>query len=250
MASSADILAQFRLRTQIGASWAPDDLVLSWISVCVSQFDSSLALADVTERMYHPLILLMLEKYHLYRASLGANAFPVSSSGHGYTDKSVVVDKHLKMAAAVRKEYEEVCAKMDLGQTQVKVSRLLRDSFEMRSPVPADFVGAFSKRTLSATANGLEVTLFWDESRNPDFVSYTIYRHTSPGLEDLTTLTSDSAEHLGVISAATNVKRINERWKTFYKDSLASAGTYYYVVVEEISTGRIAVSNEVSVTGA
>lgn len=135
------------------------------------------------------------------------------------------------------------------GNDEIHMGELVRTEKIMDRTVPTDTQPAPSAVILTKykDVSGGNVWLRWTETKISDFFKYMVYRSTSAGLEDLSTLNETDPTFLGVVSTATELAEITSRWKTVYKDSGLSAGTYYYVVVLYDESGKISVSNELAV---
>lgn len=218
----------------------------------LGQFDPSKTFTGLEAKEEFPVILLAWANTHLIRAGHYARFFPVESPDGG-GDKSDPEDNHLKMFDKLMERYKMIAEELGVGLGGGEAITV--GTFTRRSPltdlvVPTEVAKApDAVELLSLTANGSGVVdVVWDESDDPNFLMYRVYRHTSAGLVDLTRLTASSSKYRGIIDAATEVTVIHHRWTTSYRDSGLTAGTTYYYVVQSVDmNSRVAHSNESSV---
>jgi len=247
MATSESVITYFRGISGVSATDAPDALLAGWMSPVLVEHDPSKTVGTLLTTEIHAVALLLWRKFHLWRATQLAEAFPSSETGIGYADPSRSLSSHLEMAVQMRREYETYTTRLGLGVGTIHVSQSRIYDTAYGQIVPTDSARAPVPGTLSASVDGSDVTLSWVEHPNAEFDRYDLYYSTTAGLADTADLGSAGTK-LGVVDTATSIISLGDRWRTIYKAAGMAAGTYYFVVVTVTINGRFAVSNEVTAT--
>lgn len=253
MATNADVIAHFRLITGVTSTYISDTALAAYITACLAEHDPQKTISDVSSSTAEITVLSyrLAEKYHLMRAGLAAEGYPISVQGEGYTDKSISVKRHLEMAAEFRDKYEKLSTSLGLPFQTINVSSLIRRKTEDESRVPSNLVLPLAKPILTATAGTGIVLLQWTRCYAQDFATYKVYYSTTATLSDPASVTRPGAKYKGIVDTATLDQTISVGSKNIWEVQDLTAGTlYYFVVVVENLNGLVSLSNEASATPA
>jgi len=238
--------------TEFGSS--TDDVVDQFITDALSAHNPSYSLSSLPTREEFLVLLKAWINVEYARAGKSAEQFPMNSPAGG-GDKSQMLRNHLELVRQLEERYQSECERLGVGlggdEASLAVGTMVRTNWITDELTPDVAQRAPDAVTLSdpSGATSSTLTLVWSESKITDFNWYKVYRHTSAGLKDLTTLTTSGAKYLGVIDAATEVETLYQRHLVNYKvTGLTSGTTYHFVVVVADRNNRIAVSNEVSLS--
>lgn len=251
MASQGELTAHFRSITGISTVHASDAWVLSMTPACLARHDPTKALSDIgsSGAELTALAYRLAEKYHLMRAGLASEGYPMSLGGEGYSDKSISVRRHLDVAAYYRAEYEALSAALGLAINSISVSSLMRRSREFDITVPANFALPLAAPILTATAGDTIVLLQWTRIISPDFLAYHIYYSDAEGLADPASVTRPGSTYRGIVSTATYETTLTASEKNIWEVAgLTNDTPYYFVVVAQSRNDLVTLSNEISAT--
>lgn len=243
--------------TEFGDDQAETDVVVDQIlDDALTAHNPSYTFSTLPTRENYAVLLKAWSMVEWARAGRGdADQYPMNAP-QGGGDKSQMMRNHIELAEKLEARYVVECERLGIGlggdeAAGVSVGTMYRTDPVTDRIVP-DVVNPAPPEVVLVEATGITGTtldLSWTESKITDFNYYKIYRHTSAGLEDLTTLNTDGSKYLGIIDAATEVDTIYQRYKVNYRvTGLASGTTYYFVVMVGDRNNRVSISNEISAT--
>lgn len=253
--SQAALLSTLRTDANVSASEYTDSQMGSWLDDALAQHNRTYTWTTLPSTEEEPVRLLAWIQVCRARASKASMYFSVSGE-EGSVNKAEILQNNLQMIEQLRRDYLDICGRLGLsGAPEVRVSDLQAVNPVIHGMVPVPVHQAPGTLTLFAE-NYADTTieLYWTEATpRSTFVRYRLFMGTVAGLQDMSTLTSDTPQtYQGVdndkvtwIGDFTSIEQTRVRIT-----GLTAGVTYYFVVVLEDINSRISVSNEVATTEA
>lgn len=236
-----------KARAGVTESEFTDSMVDDFINRAVVSLKEDWTLADVAEgSLVENAVILQTMLDILYSRATTASLDYTVSSKELRTERHQIVDNCFRMIARLEESLDELKAKLNLRESEVFVSDLIRSDQAGRL-IPDAANAAPEPTALSAVVSNGQVELTWTEMDVRDFSFYQVWYSPVAGIHDPMSFTAQTNSQNGVASTALSAAYIVQRWKVYYRHNPGS-GTWHYLVETRDRNGRASFSNEVTVT--
>jgi hypothetical protein len=199
--------------------------------------DESLTWDIIRAEDIYPVMLKYGVMLHQARASQYTEEYNVSGN-EGGIDRSQVVNNSLQMSDALQREYD-----LTVNNRTIVVGDIMKFDILLDRRTPENANLPPQVPTLSATGSTGKVEFTWSELVTGNFRRVNIYLAPSSNGTLL-----DSFQRTGIIEHLQPITAIYEKWVTAYRQRNVLVGEHLAVITVEDYNGRVAVSNEVTVT--